>query len=164
MRKSLFLFLFSTSVASYAIELDLGRLMESAKRHPAPIEMRKYLADEMQKELSQCVSEQRWGLKKAEDFFAAVPIRLAKGDSSTWLAFPTQYCPGGMFGASSTPYWILRRAENGEYKQLLTGTTHRVKILKKVTNGFHDLADLYGNNEEGNGITMYSFNGRQYEP
>lgn len=165
MRNFLFLFLFFQLAASAAKEFDLNSLMQSAKRHAAPVELRKQLGGEMREYLTECLTQPGGKLNSVEDFFAAIPIQLTKQGGATWLAFPTQYCPSGLFGASSIPFWILQQMKDGSYKQLHSGNTHRIQVHKKVTMGFHDLVELYGNNhDEGNGISMYTFDGIKYRP
>lgn len=139
---------------------DLDVLKSNAKRYPAPVELRRYLGQALQKDLADCISDPRWDLKKAEDFFAAIPVRLSVKKAQTWLAFPTQYCPA-MFGASSTPYWIVLQLEDGRFKQLRWGVTHQVKISREITNGFYDLIEKYGNDPEHSILTIW-YDGKQY--
>jgi hypothetical protein len=158
MRTLIFLILLFPLISFAGGVFDLQQLSTNAQKHLAPEKLKSQFASEMKEVLSQCVSEPKWGLKDAKDFFAAVPIRLSVDKEKYLLVYSTKYCPGGLFGAHSVPFWIVRETTDGRYKTILFATTDRIKVLKRVTNGLSDIQAIYGNKN----AELYWFDGNEY--
>ena len=141
-----------------AQDIYLGALMENSNKQSAPPVIRAQLAEKYEADLLLCVTDPKWRLKRAEDFFAAVKLKLSNEVDSVFLVFPTQYCPGGLFGAHSIPFWVVSAPRDGEVRVLLESTADAVRVLKSQSNGMRDLATRYGKDE----TAVYKFDGQGY--
>jgi hypothetical protein len=157
-RRLALLIVFVPLMAFGTQDIYLGALMGNGSKRSAPPVIRARLAEKLEADLLLCVTDPKWRLKKAEDFFAAVKLKLSNEADGVFLVFPTQYCPGGLFGAHSIPFWVVSAPRDGEVKVLLESTADAVRVLNTQSNGMRDLATLYGNDE----TAVYKFDGRGY--
>ncbi|MCP9850983.1 hypothetical protein [Cyanobium sp. Morenito 9A2] len=99
------------------------------------------------------------GLRRAEAFFAALPLPRLSPSGAAWLVVPTCRCPA-CFGGHAVPFWIVERRPDGVYGELMGGAEDGLEILESRTLGYADLRTRSG----PRGRTLYRFVGATYQP
>ncbi|MCP9917644.1 hypothetical protein [Cyanobium sp. ATX 6F1] len=157
---TLFLALLGASAAR-AQSYDLESLMRGSTRTPAPPALSRQLAadPEHRSALARCVADPSVGLRRAEAFFAALPMPRLAPSGAAWLVVPTRRCPA-YFGGHSVPFWIVERRPDGVYSELMSGAEDGLEVPGSRTLGYADLRTRYG----PRGRTLYRFDGAIYQP
>ena len=158
--RAFLLFVLIFPIVSFAeTRLDLHKMMKNAGKYPASAELRKQMAAEsdIHAALLRCNADKRWDINDIEEFFAAARIDVGLKGTTTYLVFPTKYCPE-FFGAHTVPFWLMRRAHDGTYETLFSDATDEIRILDTRSHRYRDISLKYGFDDP----VVYRFDGEGY--
>ncbi len=138
------------------IRFDLGELMASGDKHPAPPGIVAQILAANREELEDDKSQGIWS--EEYPLVGAVAINLNDDGITDYLVYPCFYSPT-FCGAHSIECWIFKGNRNGTYDLVLEGRHDEVRIMPHKTNGFYDIELIYGVFLEK---TKFKYDGHRY--